>query len=826
MAGRTLTSNLVVRLIDRVRGPAKGVTSSLHGIGDAARNVNKIGVSTRLSAAISRNNNSLASMRGRLLDATAAGYALSRAIGSPIASARRFQDAMKDVQKVVNFDTPEGFAKFQADLKGLSKRLPVAVNGLAEIAAAAGQMGIARDDILKFTETAAKIGVAFDIPAKQAGESIAKLMTGLDLTLDRAVLLSDGMNHLSNNMATSASEVLDVVRNVGAQGKQYGYAGEEVAAFGAAMVAAGAESNVASTSFRNMGRALTRGASATKRQRQAFQQLGLDATNVAKRMQDDAVGTTVDVLERIQQLPKEMQAAVSSDLFGNEARALGPLLTNLDLVREALGYVGDESKYAGSAFEEYGVRADSFSGKVQKFQNKIEALKIGIGNALMPALSSVMDAIAPMITGLSDLAQRFPEVTAVVVGGAAALIAFKVAAIGIQFAGLNLKGSLLTMGLGITRVGMAARWSTAMMGRPFVGAFREANGVLQTMRMRTELATKATGKAPGAFARAGDAAIVMGRSFGRLLNPLRLVRLAFRGLKFALISTGIGAIVVAIGTAGAWIMRNWDGIREMFVGIGEGIKEAFPGAADAIDTVADAVGSLFGWFEKLTGPVDASKKEWRDWGREIGRAVGGALADVRALPGKAYDALLSGAADLYSAGGRLMQSLWDGLKAKIASVMEWVRGIPERIAEIIGDIDISGMVRRQAQSAVSGIGSYLGLGSGDEQKRAAGGPTLAGRTYLVGEEGPELWRSPSNGSITPNGETMAALAATGALAAAGGGGRGAPMPPVSMTFNPRISIEGGGDPQAIVDELIDRVSEEMGERLGEVLRRIHGDWGG
>ena len=56
-----------------MRSPAKGVARSLRGIGDAARDVNKIGVSGRLSAAIDSNNKSLANMRGRLLDATAAG---------------------------------------------------------------------------------------------------------------------------------------------------------------------------------------------------------------------------------------------------------------------------------------------------------------------------------------------------------------------------------------------------------------------------------------------------------------------------------------------------------------------------------------------------------------------------------------------------------------------------------------------------------------------------------------------------------------------------------------------------------------------------------
>lgn len=72
-------------------------------------------------------------------------------------------------------------------------------------------------------------------------------------------------------------------------------------------------------------------------------------------------------------------------------------------MREALGYVGNESEYAGSTVAEYGGRANGFAGKVHKFTHKLEAMKISVRNALIPAPSSVMDAIAQSIVGLSDL---------------------------------------------------------------------------------------------------------------------------------------------------------------------------------------------------------------------------------------------------------------------------------------------------------------------------------------------------------------------------------------------------------------------------------------
>jgi len=219
-----VASNLIVRLIDHVSGPARQVAQSVKGIVSATAGAG--GGVARAQAGIARaiaaNNAAVDNMRGRVVDAVGAAYVLANAISSPIKSAMAFESAMADVRKVVDFPTPAAFKAFGEQIKEMSTRLPVAVAGLAEIAAAAGQAGIAQKDILRFTEAAAKIGVAFDISASESGEALAKMMAGLGMTIDEVTLLSDAMNHLSNAQASSAASILDVVRRVGASGTQIG----------------------------------------------------------------------------------------------------------------------------------------------------------------------------------------------------------------------------------------------------------------------------------------------------------------------------------------------------------------------------------------------------------------------------------------------------------------------------------------------------------------------------------------------------------------------------------------------------------------------------
>ncbi|PRD42325.1 phage tail tape measure protein [Phyllobacterium phragmitis] len=294
-----MTSSLIVSLIDRVTAPARGIAATLG----------------RLKAAQERNSRQLDAMRGRMVEAAAVGYALAKAVGAPVKAAIEFESAMADVRKVVDFPTPAAFKAMGNDLIDMSRRIPIAATGLAAIAAEAGAAGMEAGELLAFTEMAAKVGVAFDIGASQAGNALALLKTALGLSVADTGALADAINHLSNNMAAKAPQILDYMNRVGATGEQYGFTAEQTAAIGSAMIASGAQAEVASTSFRNVGRALTKGEAATKSQRIAYKTLGLDAVKVSKSMQKNAAGTLRDVLTRIKKLPRYMQAATLSQLF-------------------------------------------------------------------------------------------------------------------------------------------------------------------------------------------------------------------------------------------------------------------------------------------------------------------------------------------------------------------------------------------------------------------------------------------------------------------------------------------------------------------------------
>src|SRR5579864_4451203 len=77
-------------------------------------------------------------------------------------AAIRFESAMAEVRKTVDFETPQQFQQMRDDILDASTHLPMAAEGIATIAAAGGQAGIARQELKGFSADAVKMGIAFD----------------------------------------------------------------------------------------------------------------------------------------------------------------------------------------------------------------------------------------------------------------------------------------------------------------------------------------------------------------------------------------------------------------------------------------------------------------------------------------------------------------------------------------------------------------------------------------------------------------------------------------------------------------------------------------
>lgn len=348
----------------------------------------------------------------------------------PIKQAMKFESVMADIRKLVHFDTPQEFAEMGEQLKQLSLRVPMAVDGLAHIAASAAQAGIAKEDILQFTENAAQMGVAYNITAEQAGDMMAKWRSAFSMNQDQVMQLADQINILSDNSAATGVEIGDVVTRIGSLGKIAGVSQAQLSALAATSIGGGFKADVAATGIKKLFTVLTSGESVTRGQAEEFDKLGINVVQLSKDIQAKGAPAILDILKKIKGLDQYKQVSTIKAIFGEEA--IGPiaaLASNIGTVEQHLTLVGNESKYAGSMLREFNARSATTENTMQLFKNSIAAISITIGNTFLPSLNQMMtdinktlnESIMPFINAHKDSIKILGEVALGIAGTVAAI---------------------------------------------------------------------------------------------------------------------------------------------------------------------------------------------------------------------------------------------------------------------------------------------------------------------------------------------------------------------------------------------------------------------
>ncbi|MEE4451475.1 phage tail tape measure protein [Novosphingobium resinovorum] len=381
-------------------------TAQLERVNKAKRNSEKL-------------NDMSSKATGMGLGMIAAGAATAAPVVGAVKQAMTLESAMADVSKVTNMTRPQ-VERMSTDFIDMSEKIPMAANELATIAAAAGAAGVGMDkfgkplpdqrqQLLAFTNDAAEMGVAFDMTADQAGETMAKWRTAFELPQAGVRSLGDGVNALTNRFGGKAANVTDIITRIGPLGKVAGLAAPEIAALGSTLDSIGIPSEVAATGIKNTMLALTKGEAATKGQQAAFKSLGLEATDVGKRMQKDASGAIIDVMERIGKLDADKQSGILTQLFGSESvAAIAPMLTNLDGLKQRLELVGNTSKTAGSMHGEFLNRIATTEGATGLATNALSGLNITMGKALLPTVVKVAGYVKTAASAMRGWAQENP----------------------------------------------------------------------------------------------------------------------------------------------------------------------------------------------------------------------------------------------------------------------------------------------------------------------------------------------------------------------------------------------------------------------------------
>ncbi len=396
-----------------------------------------------------------------------AGASLTRAITVPVVGAATasvkaasdFESAMTGVAKTVDMSASE-FAQMKEDIRKMSRELPYSREEIAGVAEAAGQLGIAKKDVLAFSKVMLEMGVSTDMVAEEAATQLARFANITNMPIKNIDRLGATIVGLGNNFAATESEIVEMGMRIAAAGSQFGMSQADIMGVSAALRAVGIEAESGGTSFSKFITQMGVAVSSGGEQLQKFANVsGMSVAEFQKLFKDDAAGAFVKFLEGLKG-PGKDAIAILEDMGIKEVRLRDMILRasgDPASVAKAIQLANEEWKKNSALAEEAGKRYETFDSKMKVLKNTVTDLGIIIGDILMPYITQAATVIGKLADGFRNLSPETQDfiIKAVLLSAAIGPLLYGLGRTIIFAARVHKAFGLLKTGFSLAKVGAA-----------------------------------------------------------------------------------------------------------------------------------------------------------------------------------------------------------------------------------------------------------------------------------------------------------------------------------------------------------------------------------
>ncbi|MCP1605734.1 phage tail tape measure protein [Pseudomonas citronellolis] len=603
--------------------------------------------------------------------ATAAGAAVGLPVVGLVKTYSSFEDAMLGVAKQVdgardaNGQLTSTYYEMADAIQAMSKRIPMATTDLAALVEGGARMGVqGKENLLAFTETAANAATAFELPADQIGEDLARIADLFKVPIKNVSQLGDAINYLDDNAKSKGADIIEVLQRTAGITASVGMSYRDAAALGSTFLTLGSSAEVAGTATNAMIRELAIASQQPKKFQQGLKALGLQAESIQNGMAKNSTATILKVLDALNKLPKNRQLSVTTQLFGKEyGDDAAKLAANISEYRRQLELANSEAG-KGSMQREADIRSNTISARWQMLQNRLFNTEANSGAGLRGMVMGLIDSIGNLIDKVDSWVKANPALAKGLLIAAAAVSGLLTA-----FGGLTLAMAAAIGPFAVLRYGMAL---FGIQAAPLLGMLRGLVGLLM----------------------------------GPLVAGIRMVSVALWGLAANPLVLAIAAVVAVLAGAAYLIYTNWDQVKAYLLGMWAEIKAGFDAGFGGIITVLanfNPLGLVYRAFAELARYLGFDLPlQFTEFGNMI----------VRGL----INGLLAGLGQIKSAISTIGESTIGWFKEKL--------GIhsPSRVFAELGGFTMAGL----QQGLVAGQSGPLGAISDLGKRLAAAGALVLG----------------------------------------------------------------------------------------------------
>lgn len=343
---------------------------------------------------------------------------LQQFISASAESAQEIDSSYRNMRKTVN-GTEEDFEALKQSALNFSKTHVTSADQILEIQAMGGQLGIAVNDLDKFSQTVSNLNIATNISdAEEMSEKLGQLASITGMTSNEYDKFADSLVRLGNNTPTLESNIMDVSSRIGSMASIVGMSVPDILALSTAVAATGQQSEAAGTAISNtmsdIENAVGKGGEALE----GFASVaGMSAENFANTWNTspiEAIKSFITGLKDIESSGGSADTTLNDlGITGvRQKQALLGLTQTVDVLNDSLTMsndawngVSDQWGNAGDAAREAERKAEGFSGQMSILENNMQVLGATVADSLAPWLekaNELFGVVSSAVDGLDD----------------------------------------------------------------------------------------------------------------------------------------------------------------------------------------------------------------------------------------------------------------------------------------------------------------------------------------------------------------------------------------------------------------------------------------
>ncbi len=375
-------------------------------------------------------------------------------------AAIEFETAFTGIEKTVDA-TAAQFAVLSTGIRRMAQEIPVSTTELAGLGETAGQLGIQVDALEEFIRVMADLGVTTNLSSNQAATALARLVNITQSGQDNFGRLGATIVDLGNNLATTESEILTFALRIASAGKLAGLTDAQILGLGGALSALGVRAEAGGTAVQRVLLRMIEAVTTAGPDLAVFADAAeLSAAEFAKAFEEDAGEAFNRFVEGLGRAG-DQAFLVLRDLGLEDVRLTRSFLALAgggDLLRDSLNLASNAFEANTALVIEAERRYATAASNIGTFRNQFNELFIIIGNNIVPAFISMLDALRPVVVFFQRMATNFPTLTkaAVALGLILGGLAITLAALAIILPGLIALWAIFTSGITLSAIAAGA----------------------------------------------------------------------------------------------------------------------------------------------------------------------------------------------------------------------------------------------------------------------------------------------------------------------------------------------------------------------------------